>query len=112
MSLDSQSILDEYKSLIRGRVVAWEALVRLQLVTDADVKKIKAIEKVSKEKRAGIVEKDGHVYAELALSDKGVLKKSADAGKVDSVQYILMWIGDLLDGKIAVGKLSLTAEGG
>ena len=101
MSLDSQSILEEYKSLIRGRAVAWEHQVRLQLVTDDDVKKIKAIEKVPKEKRVGIVEKDASGYAELALGNHGVLRKSRDKKSTDFEQYILMWIGDLLDGAVS-----------
>jgi V-type H+-transporting ATPase subunit H len=97
-SLDSQSTLAEYKNLIRDRPVAWDAYIRYNLVTEADVKKIKAIDKVSKEKRVDIVEKDGEGYAELVLGPDGVLKKSANGDRVDIVQYMLMWTGDLLDG--------------
>ncbi|KAF8543470.1 armadillo-type protein [Trichophaea hybrida] len=97
MSLDGQNVLNEYKSLIRSRAVAWDAYIRYQLVADTDVKKIKAIDKVPKEKRVGIVENDAQGYAQLVLSDQGVLRKSASGNKVDLVQYMLMWTGDLLD---------------
>jgi len=100
MSLDGQNVLNEYKSLIRGRAVAWDAYIRFQLVTDNDVKKIKAIDKVPKEKRVGIVENDAQGYAQLVLGDQGVLRKSANEDKVDLVRYILMWTGDLLDGML------------
>jgi V-type H+-transporting ATPase subunit H len=105
MSLESQSPLDEYKRLIRDRPVAWDAYIRYNLVTDSDVKKIKAIDKVPKDKRVGIVEKDGEGYARLVLGEDGVLKKSANGNRVDIVQYILMWTGDLLDGTRSPGAL-------
>ncbi|KAA8893278.1 armadillo-type protein [Sphaerosporella brunnea] len=97
MSLDGQNILDEYKSLIRGRAVAWDAYIRYSLVTESDVKKIKAVDKVSKERRVSIVENDAGGYAQLVLGDDGVLRKSANGNRVDLVQYILMWTGDLLE---------------
>jgi hypothetical protein len=98
MSLDGQNILDEYKSLIRERAVAWDAYIRYNLVTDADVRAIKAVDKVPKERRREIVEGTGAEYAQLVLGDEGVLRKSANSNRVDLVQYILMWTGDLLEG--------------
>jgi hypothetical protein len=90
MSLDGQNILDEYKSLIRERAVAWDAYIRHNLVTDEDVRAIKAVDKVPKERRREIhVEADGAGYAKLVLGDEGVLRKSANSNRVDLVQYIL-----------------------
>jgi len=109
MSLESQSPLDEYKGLIRDRPVAWDAYIRYNLVTDSDVKKIKAIDKVPKDRRVGIVEKDGEGYARLVLGEDGVLRKSANGNRVDIVKYILMWTGDLLGGTGPPGGLG---EGG
>ena len=114
MSLDGQNVLDEYKTQIRARAIAWDAYIRYQLVTDTDVKKIKAIDKAPKtagpaaapagggegvaRKRAEIIEGDAQGYAQLVLGDHGVLQKSANGNKGDLVQYILMWTGDLLEG--------------
>ena len=122
MSLDGQNVLDEYKTQIRTRAIAWDACIRFQLVTDADVKKIRAIDKAPKaagaaaaaaaaaggggaegvaRKRAEIIESDAQGYAQLVLGDHGVLRKCANGNKGnkgDLVKYILMWTGDLLEG--------------
>lgn len=114
MSLDGQNVLDEYKSQIRARVIAWDAFIRYQVVTDADVKKIRAIDKAPKaagaaagaegaaRRRAEIIESDAQGYAQLVLGDHGVLRKSANGNKGDLVLYILMWTGDLLEGMSCV----------
>lgn len=83
---------------IRGRSIAWDAHVRAGLITDSDVRKIKAIDKASKEKQVSVVEKDVDGYAALVLSPGGVLRKATDGKRVDVVAYMLVLLGDLLEG--------------
>lgn len=101
MSLDGQSILDEYKSLVRKRAVAWDAYIRYNVVTDADVKAIKAADKVSAARRTQILQEEPETYAQLILGDTGVVRKSANVDRIDLVQWMLMWTGDLLEGECA-----------
>lgn len=98
MSLDTPRYLAELFSNIRGRSIAWDAHVRAGLISDSDVKKIKAIDKVSKEKQASVVEKDVDGYASLVLGPQGALKKATDGKRVDVVAYMLVLLGDLLEG--------------
>ena len=99
MSLDGQNILDEYISLIRKRAMAWDAYIRYNVVTDADVKAIKAIDTVPAARRAQILQEEPEKYAQLILGDNGVVRKSANVDKIDLVQWVLMWTGDLLEGE-------------
>ncbi|KAI5798935.1 armadillo-type protein [Geopyxis carbonaria] len=96
MSLTTSNVLAELHTNIRTRPVPWEAYVRSNIVTDADVKKIKAIDKVPRDKRADIVNKDGQGYARLVLGSDGVLQNSVTKSRGDIIQYMLMWTGDLL----------------
>lgn len=98
MSLDTPRYLAELFSNIRGRSIAWDAHVRAGLISESDVKKIKAIDKVSKEKQAGVVEKDVDGYASLVLGPQGALRKATDGKRVDVVAYMLVLLGDLLEG--------------
>jgi hypothetical protein len=104
MSFDGQNVLDEYKSLIRNRAISWESYIRFQLVTAEDVDKIRAID-TDKARRVQIVERDAKGYAQLVLGDNGILRKSSSENKLDVVQYILTWTGDLLDGMLFLSYL-------
>ncbi|KAI5841100.1 armadillo-type protein [Morchella snyderi] len=97
MSLDTPKYLLELFSNIRGRSIAWDAHVRAGLITEPDVKKIKAIDKVSKEKQVSVVEKDVDGYASLVLGPQGGLKKATDGERFDVVTYMLVLLGDLLE---------------
>ncbi|PWW78355.1 ARM repeat-containing protein [Tuber magnatum] len=98
MSLDSPRYLSELFLNIRGRSIAWDAHVRAGLITDSDVKKIKAIDKVPKEKQVSVVEKDVDGYAALVLGPEGALRKATDGKRVDVVAYMLVLLVDLLEG--------------
>jgi len=98
MSLDTPKYLSELFSNIRGRSIAWDAHVRAGLITDSDVKKIKAIDKVSKEKQVSVVEKDVDGYAALILGPEGALRRATDGKRMDVVAYMLVLLGDLLEG--------------
>jgi len=98
MSLDTPRYLSELFSNIRGRSIAWEAHARAGLITDSDVEKIRAIDKVPKEKQVSVVEKDVDGYAALILAPEGALRKATDGKRVDVVAYMLVLLGDLLEG--------------
>ncbi|CUS14043.1 unnamed protein product [Tuber aestivum] len=98
MSLDNPRYLSELFLNIRGRSIAWDAHVRAGLITDSDVKKIKAIDKVLKEKQVSVVEKDVDGYAALVLGPEGALRKATDGKRMDVVAYMLVLMGDLLEG--------------
>lgn len=113
MSLDTPKYLAELFSNIRGRSIAWDAHLRAGLISDSDVKKIKAIDKVSKEKQASIVEKDVDGYASLVLGPQGVLKKATDVKRMDVVAYMLVLLGDLLEGTfLYFTPLSIVTQSG
>lgn len=98
MSLDTSHYISELYSNIRARPIAWDAYVRSNLVSDADVKKIKAIDKLPASQRSETVSKDAAGYAQLVLGEEGVLAKAIQRNRVDIVQYILLWTADLLNG--------------
>ncbi|KAH0608480.1 uncharacterized protein H6S33_001614 [Morchella sextelata] len=90
MSLDTPKYLAELFSNIRGRSIPWDANMRAGLITESDIKKIKAIDKVSKEKQVSVVEKDVDGYASLVLGPQGGLKKATDGKRVDVVTVELL----------------------
>jgi V-type H+-transporting ATPase subunit H len=98
MSLDTPKYLSELFTNIRGRSIAWDAQFRAGLIPDSDVRKIKAIDKVPREKQVSLVENDVDGYAALILGPGGVLKKATDGKRVDIVAYMLVLLVDLLEG--------------
>ena len=99
MSLDPPTYLNSLQNNIRARPIPWEGAVRTGNITDQDLKKIKAVDKVRKEQRRQTVEADVAAYRSLLLggeNGKSVLESAAK--KPDVVQYILVLTGDLLNG--------------
>ncbi|MCJ1399820.1 H(+)-transporting V1 sector ATPase subunit H [Xylographa trunciseda] len=98
MSLDPPTYLSSLQNNIRARPIPWEGAVRAGTITDQDLKKIKAVDKVRKEQRKQTVEADVGTYRDLLLggdSGKSVLESAAK--RADVVQYILVLTGDLLN---------------
>ena len=99
MSLDPPTYLNSLQNNIRARPIPWEGAVRAGTITDQDLKKIKAVDKVRKEQRKQTVEADIATYRDLLLgggSGKSVLESAAR--RADVVQYILVLTGDLING--------------
>ena len=100
MSLDPPSYLLSLQNNIRQRPIPWEGAVRAGHITDTDLKRIKAVDKVRKEQRRQAVEGDLESYATLILGGNGGKSVLESAGKRgDVVQYILVLAGDLIDGR-------------
>ena len=99
MSLDPPTYLNSVQNNTRARPIPWEGAVRAGTITDQDLKKIKAVDKVRKEQRRQTVEKDYGAYRSLLLggdSGKSVLESASK--RVDVIQYILVLTSDLLNG--------------
>lgn len=99
MSLDLLPYLSSLQNNIRTRPIAWEGAVRAGTISDEQLDKIRAVDKVRKEQRKQIIESDLGGYRALFLGADG--KQSileAAAKRADVLQYLLVLLADLLDG--------------
>jgi V-type H+-transporting ATPase subunit H len=106
MSLDPPGYISSLQSNIRSRPISWEGAVRAKTITDADLKKIKAIDKVRKEQRKQTIEADVPTYTSLLLGDgenKSIFETAAK--RTDIVNYMLVLTGDLIDGRTPTDQL-------
>ncbi|QDS74645.1 hypothetical protein FKW77_009269 [Venturia effusa] len=98
MSLDPPTYILSLQNNIRARPISWEGAVRAKTITDTDLKKIKAIDKVRKEQRKKTVESEEKEYIELFLGGNDAPSIFQAASKRnDIVQYMLVLLGDLLE---------------
>ena len=101
MSLDPPAYILSLQNNIRARPISWEGAVRAKTITESDLKKIKAIDKVRKEQRKQTIESDVETYTTLLLGDtetKSIFESAAK--RTDIIQYMLVLTGDLVDGMI------------
>jgi V-type H+-transporting ATPase subunit H len=99
MSLDPPTYLSSLHNNIRARPIAWDGAARTGTITDDQLSKIRAVDKVRKEQRKQTIEGDPGAYRALFVGGDGkpsVLESAAK--RADIVQYILVLLGDLLDG--------------
>lgn len=99
MSLDPPTYLHSLQNNIRARPIPWEGAVRAGTITDKDLKKIKAVDKVRKDQRRQTVEAEPDAYRSLIIGgdqEKSVLDSASR--RADVVQYMLVLTGDLLNG--------------
>ncbi|KAL8760779.1 MAG: hypothetical protein Q9184_003064 [Pyrenodesmia sp. 2 TL-2023] len=98
MSLDPPTYLNSLQNNIRARPIPWEGAVRAGTITDNDLKRIKAVDKVRKDQRRQTVEGDKNAYKSLLLGDdqsKSVLESAAK--RADVIQYMLVLASDLIN---------------
>lgn len=103
MSIDPPTYLNSVQNNIRARPIPWDGAVRTGTITDDDLKKIKAVDKVRKEQRRQTVESDIKAYQALILGgdqSKSVLESAIK--RPDVLQYMLVLTGDLLNGMIFI----------
>jgi hypothetical protein len=99
MSLDPPPYLSSIQNNIRARPIPWDGAVRAGTITDDQLSKIRAVDKVRKEVRKQTIESDLDGYRTLFVGGEGkpsVLQSAAK--RADVVQYILVLLSDLLDG--------------
>lgn len=100
MSLDAPAYIVSLQNNIRARPISWEGAVRAKTITDEDLKKIKAIDKVRKEQRKATIEGDVQTYTDLLLGNAEDTRSifASAAKRPDILQYMLVLTGDLVDG--------------
>ena len=100
MSFDPPQHIVSLQNNIRSRPISWEGAVRAKTITEADLKKVKSIDKVRKEQRKSTIEGSPEDYVDLFLgSDNGPSIFQAAAKRADIVHYMLVLLGDILDGE-------------
>lgn len=101
MSPDPPTYLASLQSNIRQRPIPWDGAVRAGTVTEGQYAKIRAVDKAKKpEQRREIVEGDIDGYRLLFVGGSGKPSVLETAGKhANVIQYILVLLADLLDGK-------------
>ena len=73
--------------------------MRAKTITDADLKKIKSIDKVRKEQRKQTIEADLGSFVTLLLGGDGSQSIfEAAAKRQDIIHYMLVLLGDMIDG--------------
>ncbi|KAF2162354.1 hypothetical protein M409DRAFT_27358 [Zasmidium cellare ATCC 36951] len=99
MSIDPPAYIVSLQNNIRARPISWEGAVRAKTITDEDLKKIKAIDKVRKEQRKAVIEGDVQTYTDLLLGNAERAKSifESAAKRTDILQYMLVLTGDLID---------------
>ncbi|KAF2842169.1 vacuolar ATP synthase-like protein subunit H [Patellaria atrata CBS 101060] len=98
MSLDPPNYILTLQNNIRQRPISWEGAVRAKTITDADLKKIKSIDKVRKEQRRQTIESDATSFVTLLLGGDGSQSIFVSTAKrQDILQYMLVLTGDIVD---------------
>lgn len=98
MSLDPPAYLASLQNNIRQRPIAWDGAVRAGTLTEEQLTKIRAVDKVKKDVRRQTVEADLDGYRVLFVGEPGKPGVVESASKrSDVVQYILVLLSDLLD---------------
>ncbi|KAK4192679.1 V-type proton ATPase subunit H [Podospora australis] len=108
MSLDLPTYLASLQGNIRQRPIPWDGAVRAGTLTEEQLDRIRAVDKVKKDVRKQTVEADLDGYSVLFVGGSG--KKSVlelAAKRQDVVQYILVLLNDLLSTSPALSKALL-----
>lgn len=96
--MDPPAYILSLQNNIRARPISWEGAVRAKTITDNDLKRIKAIDKVRKEQRKQTVESSPDDYVSLLLgNNESPSIFQAAQKRTDIVQYMLVLSGDLID---------------
>ena len=101
MSLHPPTYLASLQSNIRQRPIPWDGAVRAGTLTEEQYSKIRAVDKAKKpEQRRDIVHGDLDGYRLLFVGASGKPSVIESAGQhANVIQYILVLLSDLLDGK-------------
>ncbi|KAI1400363.1 ARM repeat-containing protein [Hypoxylon fuscum] len=105
MSLDPPPYLGSLQNNIRQRPIPWDGAARAGTITEAQLAKIRAVDKVKREQRKQVVEGDLDGYRLLFVGEPGTPGVLESASKrSDVVQYILVLLSDLLEGVPSLAK--------
>ncbi|TAQ88507.1 hypothetical protein B7494_g3137 [Chlorociboria aeruginascens] len=109
MSLDPPTYLYSLQNNIRARPIPWDGAVRAGTINDEQLSKIRAVDKVRKDQRKQVIESDLDGYRILFLGEPSVKPSVLESAsrRADVVQYIIVLLGDLLEGVPALSKVLL-----
>ncbi|RYO75062.1 hypothetical protein DL766_000874 [Monosporascus sp. MC13-8B] len=108
MSLDPPPYLGSLQNNIRQRPIPWDGAARAGTITEAQLAKIRAVDKVRKEQKKQVVESDLDGYRILFIGEPATPGVLGSASKrSDVIQYILVLLSDLLEGVPAFAKALL-----
>lgn len=99
MSLNPPTYLTSLQNNIRARPIPWDGAVRAGNITEEQLRRVKAVDKVRKDVRQKTVETDITAYVTLLAGsngDKSILESAAR--RTDILQYVLVLAGDLING--------------
>ena len=100
MSLDPPTYLASLQNNIRQRPIAWDGAVRAGSLNDEQLTRIRAVDKSKRDARKQTVEADLDGYRTLFVGSTTVPSILQSAAKQqDVVQYILVLLSDLADGR-------------
>lgn len=100
MSLEPPAYISSLQNNIRARPLSWEGAVRAKTISDTQLKQIKSVDKVRKEQRKQTIESDTGTYVLLFFGGDGIQSIfQAVAKRDDILQYLLVLIGDIIDGQ-------------
>ncbi|KAH6854444.1 armadillo-type protein [Chaetomium sp. MPI-CAGE-AT-0009] len=108
MLLDPPPYLAALQGNVRQRLIPWDGAVRAGTLTEDQLARIRAVDKVKRDVRKQTVEADLDGYRTLFVGEPG--KKSvleSAAKRQDVVQNILVLLSDLLDSVPALSKAIL-----
>ena len=113
MSLEPPTYLASLQSNIRQRPIPWDGAVRAGTITEDQHAKIRAVDKAKKpEQRKDIVDRDLDGYRLLFVGGDGKPSVLEGAEKhANVIQYILVLLADLLDGKSLHSESAVEAAG-
>lgn len=99
MLLDPPTYLASLQSNIRQRPIPWDGAVRTGALTDEQLARIRAVDKVKRDVRKQTVEADLGAYRTLFVGEPGKQKSVLETAsqRQDVVQYILVLLSDLLN---------------
>jgi V-type H+-transporting ATPase subunit H len=107
MSLDPPTYVISLQNNIRARPISWEGAVRAKTISDSDLKKIKAIDKVRKEQRKQTLDSETDSYISLFLGGKdGGSIFQAASKRQDIIQYMLVMADDVIEGIAALPDMT------
>ncbi|KAL2159167.1 hypothetical protein VTH06DRAFT_2599 [Thermothelomyces fergusii] len=105
MFLDPPTYLASLQGNTRQRPIPWDGIVRAGTLTEDQLARIRAVDKVKRDVRKQVVEDDLDGYRVLFVGGPGTKSVFESASKrPDVVQYILVLLGDLLESVPALAK--------
>jgi V-type H+-transporting ATPase subunit H len=85
--------LSELSARIRARPIPWEGYQRADLVSQPELRMIRAVDAKPRAAVDGVIDAEGPAYARLYLTLLGKLSRT------DTLQQVLVLVADMLDGR-------------